>query len=84
MPFTVPAGTLVLLNGLKGNDMHVNNAAPAASQTLLKWRIFGWGSAGALLITPLIAMQFSQEVTWDETDFLVAAIIFATVGGLVN
>lgn len=48
------------------------------------WRILGWGSAAALLITPLIAMQFTSEVQWDETDFLFAAVIFGIVGGLVE
>lgn len=58
--------------------------APSTIGPVPMWRIFGWGGAGALLITPLIAMQFSEEVKWDETDFLVAAIIFAVVGGLVE
>lgn len=48
------------------------------------WRIIGWGSLAALLLLPAIAMQFTDEVDWDETDFIVAGIIFATVGGLVE
>lgn len=48
------------------------------------WRIVGWGSAVALILTPLVAMQFTSEVNWDETDFIVAAIIFAIVGGLIE
>lgn len=64
--------------------MHDTNPAHFAARPVPLWRIIGWGSAVALLITPLIAMQFTHEVQWDETDFLVAAIIFATVGGLVE
>lgn len=48
------------------------------------WRIIGWGGAVALILTPLVAMQFTNEVDWDETDFIVAAIIFGIVGGLIE
>ncbi len=48
------------------------------------WRIIGWGGAIALILTPLVAMQFTREVNWDETDFIVAAIIFGIVGGLIE
>lgn len=48
------------------------------------WRIIGWSSAVALILTPLVAMQFTNEVNWDETDFLFAAIIFGIVGGLIE
>lgn len=48
------------------------------------WRIMGWGGAVALVLTPLVAMQFTTEVNWDETDFIFAAIIFGIVGGLIE
>jgi predicted membrane channel-forming protein YqfA (hemolysin III family) len=48
------------------------------------WRIVGWGGAIALILTPLVAMQFTSEVNWDETDFIVASIIFGIVGGLIE
>lgn len=48
------------------------------------WRIIGWGGAVALILTPLIAMQFTAQVNWDETDFLFAAVIFGIVGGLIE
>ena len=35
------------------------------------WRIAPWASAAVLLLLPLIAMQFTHEVNWDETDFIV-------------
>ncbi len=34
-------------------------------------RITVWGGAVLLLLLPLLAMQFSQEVTWTLPDFLV-------------
>lgn len=48
------------------------------------WRIIGWGGLALLLLAPLVAMQFSDEVDWDETDFIVAGVIFAIVGGFVE
>ncbi|MFM2236731.1 MAG: hypothetical protein RL209_765 [Pseudomonadota bacterium] len=48
------------------------------------WRVIGWGGAIALILTPLVAMQFTKEVNWDETDFIVATIIFGIVGGLIE
>lgn len=67
----------------KGNDMTTNiNLQPKAWYSI--WRIIGWGSAVALILAPLIAMQFTDEVNWDETDFLFAAIIFGIVGDLIE
>jgi hypothetical protein len=36
-----------------------------------RWRIVPWAIAALLLLLPLVAMQFTDEVVWDETDFLV-------------
>ena len=48
------------------------------------WRVIGWGGAIAIIVTPLVAMQFTHEVDWDETDFIVATIILGIVGGLIE
>lgn len=34
------------------------------------WRIAAWGGAAALLLAPLVAMQFSAEVNWGIEDFV--------------
>lgn len=57
---------------------------PAGSRRFNIWRIIGWGGAVALILTPLVAMQFTAEVNWDETDFILAALIFGIVGGLIE
>ena len=46
-----------------------------------RWRIAVWGTAALLLLLPLIAMQFTDEVNWDETDFLVFGAMVAAAGG---
>jgi hypothetical protein len=44
-----------------------------------RWRIAAWGIAALILLLPLIAMQFTDEVNWDEIDFAFAgALIFGT------
>nr|WP_315457571.1 hypothetical protein [uncultured Sphingorhabdus sp.] len=63
--------------------MNIENLGTARSR-LNMWRILGWGGAVVLILTPLVAMQFTKEVDWDETDFIVAAIIFGIMGGLIE
>ena len=52
-------------------------------QTTRLLRIAGWSTAALLLIAPAIAMQFEGNgVNWTASDFIFAAVIFGTVGGL--
>lgn len=44
------------------------------------WRIAAWGTAGLILLVPLVAMQFSDEVNWDVTDFAIFGAMLAGVG----
>lgn len=37
-----------------------------------------------ILLVPLIAMQFTQEVNWDIMDFLVATVLLLSVGFLIE
>lgn len=82
MPLTRKPASYVPPFTIKGNDMSdtIQRQAPRSNV----WRIIGWGGAVALILTPLVAMQFTSEVNWDETDFIVAAIIFGIVGGLIE
>jgi hypothetical protein len=45
-----------------------------------RWRILGWGSAAVLLLLPLIAMQFTEQVDWSAADFLVFGAMLAITG----
>ncbi len=44
-----------------------------------RWRIAAWSVAALILLLPLLAMQITDEVVWDLTDFTVAgALLFGT------
>ncbi len=43
-------------------------------------RLIGWTLVAALLITPAIAMRFTEEVQWTMSDFLFAGIILIGAG----
>jgi hypothetical protein len=45
-----------------------------------RWRIAAWGIAALILLLPLIAMQFTAEVHWDETDFAFAGALILGTG----
>ena len=42
------------------------------------------GTTTGILLIPLIAMQFTNEVNWDASDFLVAAILLFGVCSLIE
>lgn len=46
-----------------------------------RWRIAGWSAAAVLLLLPLVAMQFTDEVNWSGADFVVFGALLACVGG---
>lgn len=46
------------------------------------WRLAGWGTAVLLLLLPLVAMRFGDEVNWTESDFIFAGILIGGTGAL--
>jgi len=47
----------------------------------VKWRIAGWGLAALVLLTPLVAMRFTDAVNWGTEDVLAAGLLLG--GALV-
>lgn len=44
------------------------------------WRIAGWSAAAVVLLLPLVAMQFTDEVNWNAADFALAGALLLGVG----
>lgn len=45
-----------------------------------RWRVIGWSLAGAVLLVPLIAMQFTNDVVWTLGDFLFFGALIGMIG----
>ncbi len=45
------------------------------------WRLAPWIAAACLLLLPLVAMQFTDEVDWDGPDFILFGAMLAAVCG---
>lgn len=45
-----------------------------------RWRMAAWITAALLLLLPLAAMQFTDEVNWNVADFAVAGALLVGVG----
>jgi hypothetical protein len=58
--------------------------SPFASQTAARWRQTYIIFACFLLLSPLVAMQFTSEVAWKLGDFLVFAFMLAGLGLLLE
>jgi hypothetical protein len=46
----------------------------------IPWRMIGWSIPVLLLLLPLIAMRFTDEVNWTASDFVFAGVLFGSVG----
>ncbi len=45
-----------------------------------KWRLAMWAAIATLLLAPLVAMQFTSEMAWDNADFAFAALLLIGAG----
>ena len=48
------------------------------------WRAGMWATILVLLVCPLVAMQFTEEVKWDAADFVAAAALLGGFGIVVE
>ena len=46
------------------------------------WRLAPWMMAALILLLPLVAMRFTDEVDWDATDFSVMGAMLLGACGL--
>ena len=42
-------------------------------------RLIGWGAVALVMLTPVVAMRFTDEVNWTTTDFVFAGVLL--IGG---
>lgn len=47
-------------------------------------RILGWLGVAAILIAPAIAMRFTTEVNWTQSDFVFAGILLIGGGAIIE
>jgi hypothetical protein len=47
-------------------------------------RILGWLGVAAILIAPAIAMRFTTEVNWTQSDFVFAGILLIGGGAVIE
>ena len=66
---------------MSGGKAIAGKAADGGGRRGGRWRIAVWGAAAFLLLLPLVAMQFTEEVNWDETDFIVIGAMLAVACG---
>lgn len=55
--------------------------APGRGDRGGRWRTVVWAVAAVLLLLPALAMQLTDEMAWDETDFIVWGGMLAAAAG---
>lgn len=81
MPLT-PARARVQAANNHGDKAMANDASIGGGRGGSRWRIAVWGVAAFILPLPLLAMRFTDEVSWDETDFIVFGAMLAAACGI--
>ena len=56
------------------------NAENGGGRRGSRWRIAVWAVASLILLLPLVAMQFTDEVNWDVADFAFAGALLIGTG----
>ena len=61
------------------------SATPPSSRPAAgNWRWFLRGSLAALLLLPLLAMQFTDEVNWSLGDFVIMAVMLGLLDAAIE
>jgi hypothetical protein len=58
----------------------VGNAENGGRRRGSRWRIAAWAVVAIILLLPLVAMQFSDDVKWGVFDFIVAGVLLIGTG----
>jgi hypothetical protein len=64
-----------------GDKAMAGNTENGSGRRGNRWRLAVWGTAAFLLLLPMVAMQFSEEMAWGPGDFvLFGAMLFVACG----
>ncbi|WP_342448290.1 hypothetical protein [Brevundimonas alba] len=47
-------------------------------------RMMGWGAVALIMLAPVVAMRFTEEVNWTTTDFVFAGVLLIGGGALIE
>lgn len=66
---------------MSSSPRHAERAPEGSSDRPLHWRALRWAAAVLVLVLPLIAMRFTEEVDWTASDFVFAGLLlFGSLG----
>jgi hypothetical protein len=65
---------------MRGRTTMAERSSSGAGRGRSRWRIAGWAGAALVVLVPLVAMQFTDEVQWSAADFAFAAALILAVG----
>ncbi len=65
---------------MPGGKTMAGNTENGGGRRGSRMRIAAWAAAALLLLLPLVAMQFTDEVVWDVTDFAFAGALLVGTG----
>lgn len=68
------------MEGKHGDKTMEGNAENGGGRRGDRWRIAAWSVAALMLLVPLVAMQFSDEVNWSVVDFALAGALLMGTG----
>ena len=81
---TPPGGLAASFDVMVRTNVTSTSPTPLVSQNAARWRWTYILFAGLLMLTPLVAMQFTSEVVWTPGDFLIFAVMLAGLGLLLE
>lgn len=68
------------MTGMHGDETTVGQAGNAGGRGVHRWRAAAWAVAALILVLPLVAMQFTDEVSWNVADFVFAGALILGTG----
>jgi hypothetical protein len=69
------------MEGKHENKAMNENTENSSGRRMSLWRVVAWGAAAFILLLPMVAMQFTDEVNWTASDFVFAGVLlFGSLG----